>query len=93
MGVDEAARSLAIGDGGTSEDAFGGLTGAGRSSTLCVREEALDTGGGISFEGGPVGGWGVVDTKREPRGYTAREPETRHDAPSATRAETCMGRG
>ncbi len=60
--VDEAASSLAFGDCGGSKDAFGGLMGAGRSSTLGFRREALDTGGGTSFATELAGGGGVVDT-------------------------------
>lgn len=89
----EAARSLAFGEDAGSEGAFGGLTGPGLRSTLCFRGAAFVTEGDASFAVEIVGGGGVVDTKREPRGYTAREPETRHAAPSTMRAERCTWRG
>ena len=46
--------------GAVSEDAFGGLTGPGRSSTLCFRAEVPGTTCGGSFEGGSVVEGGLV---------------------------------
>ncbi len=68
---DAAEGALEAGDeveaGAGSED-FAGLTGPGRSSTLCLRGEEPGRVGGISLEVETVVGGGVVDTKREPKG-------------------------
>lgn len=53
--------------GAGSED-FTGLTGPGRSSTLCLRGADPGRVGGISLEVDTVVGGGVVDTKRDPKG-------------------------
>ena len=89
-----AADAEAFSDVDGSGDVLDGLTGPGLRSTLCFREVAFGAGGGTSFETELVGGEGVLDTNREPQGYAARAPDTRHDTPSGARAErwTCRGR-